>query len=291
MLWMILWGISLIQNAPEEREMTERMTPAGYQGNYWGPAATKARKAGELPPISYTPQMQRWDRWGRQVLRSGDVVFRLGDARLLHGYFPMSRFYANTSNSKFSHTGVVSIEDEAEGPVVYDTTRTSVARQPFAVWVLDNVGSIGVKRLKPRYQDQIPKVVDYCQRMFQVQPPFDYELSLDDQALYCVEMTEKAFRSAGLPLSEPILLGDMERAAEKPIPMFVIMYASRFFLDRPLSFERPVYFPGNDHSGIWGSSKLETVVPPTLAPGYPELDQGVLPPISRRNPKSVTLAP
>jgi len=290
MIGIILWGMALVLNAPEEREMTERMTPPGWQGNFWGPVATKARRDGDLPPISMTPQMLRWDRWGRQVLQTGDIVFRLGDARLMHGYFPMSRFYANTSNSKFSHTAIVSIENEAEGPVVYDTTRTSVARQPFAVWVLDNVGSFGVKRPRPKYHDAIPKIVEFCQRKFKDQPPFDYELSLDDQALYCVEMTEKAYRSAGLPLSEPVRLGDMERAAEKPIPMFVIMYASRFFLDRPLSFEHPVYFPGNENHGIWSSAKLETVVPPIFAPGYPSLDHGVLPPIPRQSRKSISLA-
>ncbi|ODT97786.1 MAG: hypothetical protein ABS79_06940, partial [Planctomycetes bacterium SCN 63-9] len=274
MIGLILWGMALFYNAPEEREMTERMTPVTWQGNFWGPEAARARKEGKLPPISMTPQMQRWDRWGRQVLKSGDIVFRLGDARLMHGYFPMSRFYANTSNSKFSHTAIVSIEDEEEGPVVYDTTRTSVARQPFAVWVLDNVGSIGVKRLRPQYRKEIPRITAFCRQIFESQPPFDYELSLDDKAYYCVEMTEKAFRSAGLPLSEPVRLGDMERATEKPIPMFVIMYSSKFFLDRPLSFEHPVYFPGNDRHGIWSSPKLETVVPPTFAPGYPGLDRG-----------------
>jgi len=221
MIGLILWGMSLYFNAPHEAEMTERMTPPGWHGNYWGPEATKARKEGKLPPISYTPQMQRWDRWGRQVLRTGDIVFRLGDARLAHGYFPMSRFYANTSNSKFSHTAIVCLEDEAEGPVVYDTTRTSVARQPFAVWVLDNVGSIGVKRLRPEYRKAIPRIADFCHRMYEAQPPFDYELNLDDQALYCVEMTEKAFRSAGLPLSAPVRPGDIPRRGRHHLPFLV----------------------------------------------------------------------
>ena len=168
-----------------------------------------------MPPIVATPHMARWDRWGRQVLRDGDIVFRLGDARLAHGYFPMSRFLASASNSKFSHTGIVAIEEE--GPVVYDTTRTGVARQPFCVWVLDNIGSIGVKRLRPEYKDAIPKVVAYCRKVFEEQVPFDYELSDDDTALYCVEMTEKAYRAAGIELSEPIRLGDMERASEFPL--------------------------------------------------------------------------
>ena len=77
-------------------------------------------------------------------------------------------------------------------------TRTSVNRQPFCVWVLDNVGSIGVKPLRPEYSDAIPKVVAYCRSIFNEQVPFDYDLQLDDERLYCIEMTEKAYRSRAL---------------------------------------------------------------------------------------------
>ena len=132
--------------------MSEQLA-AGYPGNYYGRRPPRLDARGRMPPIVMTPHMARWDRWGKQVLRDGDIVFRRGDARLLHGYFPMSKFLANCSNSPFSHTGVVAIEEE--GPVVYDTTRTSVARQPFAVWILDNVGWIGVKRLRPEHRDAI----------------------------------------------------------------------------------------------------------------------------------------
>jgi hypothetical protein len=149
-------------NPPEGREMTDRMVPDGFIGNYWGPAATRDREEGKLPPVRITPHMARWDKWGRQVLQDGDIVFRLGDARVLHGYFPMSRFYANASNSKFSHTGIVSWEQE--GPVVYDTTGTGVARQPFCVWILDNVGNFGVKRLKPEHRGAIPRLERLHQR-------------------------------------------------------------------------------------------------------------------------------
>jgi hypothetical protein len=262
------WVLALLLNPPQEAEMSERMAPPGWQGNYWGPEATKARHEGKMPPIVATAHMARWDRWGRQVLRDGDILFRLGDARLARGYFPMSRFLASASNSKFSHTGLVVIEQE--GPVVYDTTRTGVARQPFCVWILDNIGSIGVKRLRPEYRDAIPKVVAYCHKVFEEQIPFDYELSDNDSALYCVEMTEKAFRSAGIKLSQPIRLGDMERASEFPLQMFGIRLASKYVLEHPLTFDHLVYFPGNERHGIWSASQLMTVVPPTFAPGHPD---------------------
>jgi hypothetical protein len=262
------WVLTLLLHPPREAEMSERMAPPGWQGNFWGPEATKARHEGRMPPIVATPHMARWDQWGRKVLRDGDIVFRLGDARLGHGYFPISRFLASASNSKFSHTGVVAIEEE--GPVVYDTTRTGVARQPFCVWILDNIGSIGVKRLRPEYREAIPRVLAYTRKVFNEQVPFDYDLEPDDQKLYCVEMTEKSFRAAGIELSQPIHLGDMERASEFPLQMFGLRFASKYVSEHPVTFDSLVYFPGNERHGIWSARQLMTVVPPTFAPGYPD---------------------
>ena len=274
MFQFFLWVLPLLLSPPGGREMTDRMVPDGFVGNYWGPAATKARHEGRMPQVEITPHMARWDDWGRQVLRDGDIVFRLGDARVLRGIFPMSRFYANASNSKFSHTGIVSWEKE--GPVVYDTTGTGVARQPFCVWILDNVGNFGVKRLKPEHRGAIPKILAYCKRVFEEQPPFDYELGLDDSKLYCVEMTEKAYRYAGFTLSEPVKLGDMERATEFPVCMMGLSLASRYVLEKPLTAETQVYFPGNERHGIWSAPQLEVVVPPTYKPGYPLMrDEGL----------------
>jgi hypothetical protein len=272
---MLAWFLSLVLFPPEEREMSERFAPPGYAGNYWGPEGTEAREEGKLPPIVMTPHMARWDRWARQVLRDGDIVFRMGDARLLHGYFPMSRFLANCSNSKFSHTGIIAFENGE--PVVYDTTRPAVARQPFCVWVLDNVGNIGVKRLRPEYDGAIPRVLAYCRQVYQEQVPFDYELGLDDKSLYCIEMTVKAFKAAGIELCKPIMLGDMERASEFPMCMFGLRAASRRMLEHPLDFDSLVYFPGNERHGIWSARQLMTVVPPTYSPGFPEMSNGVMP--------------
>jgi hypothetical protein len=212
-----------------------------------------------------TPLMTQWDKWGRIVLREGDLLFRRGDAKVLFGYFPFSRFIANASGSPYSHVGVVAIEDGA--PVVYDTTKAGVRRQPFHIWVLDNVGGIGVKRLKRDFRAHIPGVVGFVHRVYEEQVPFDYNLSLDDAALYCVEMAEKAFRAEGLKLSEPVRLGDMENAAKFPICMFTFQYLSLWTLDKPLSLEQPVFFPGNERHGIWSSPLLETVYPtaPTSA--------------------------
>ena len=104
----------------------------------------------------------------------------------------------------------------------------------------------------PEYRDRIPKVVEYLHQVFQSQPPFDYELSIDDRELYCVEMAEKAFRHAGLVLSEPVLLADMENINQFPICVLGFSNLTSLKLDQA------VFFPGNERHGIWSSPELTT---------------------------------
>ena len=254
-----VWLLSLVYNSHDGLEPTDRLIPPGWQGNPWGPEATKARETGQIPPIAMTEGMKQWDRWGKLVLRDGDILFRRGDAKLLRGHFPFSRFTANVSGSQFAHTGIATIEGGE--PVVYDTSKSGVRRQPFYVWILDNAGPFGVKRVKPENQPYAAKAVQYCRDAFARQVPFDYDLSISDDQLYCVEMSEKAYRNNGLPLSEPLKLGDMENASKFPICMMAFGKISN------LTLEQPVFFPGNDRHGIWSSSHLMTVyAPPASSP-------------------------
>lgn len=257
MIGTVTWLIMMVANANSGLEPSDYLVPRGWQGNPWGPEATEARRNGQLPAPPMTPAMKSWDRWGRENLHTGDIVFRQGDAHVLFGYFPFSRFIARVNNSEYSHTGVVVVEDD--GPVVYDTTKLGVRRQPFAVWTMDIVNAFGLKRLRPELRDRIPVIVDWVHDVYQRQVPFDYNLRLSDDALYCVELTEKAFRAAGLVLSEPVMLGDMERAEEFPLCMFGLWYASQLVLDPPLDLQQAVFFPGNERHGIWSSPHLETI--------------------------------
>ncbi|MFO0950234.1 MAG: hypothetical protein U0835_03605 [Isosphaeraceae bacterium] len=141
-------------------------------------------------------------------------------------------------------------------PYVYDTTSLGVRRQPLYIWVLDNVGPMGVKRVRPEYAGYAPKAVAFMRKQFVDQPPFDYDLGLDDKAFYCVEMTEKAYRSNGLPLAPPVRLADMENIAEFPVCVYAFLKLT------PLTLDMEVYFPGNERHGIWSSPYLTTVYAP-----------------------------
>jgi hypothetical protein len=257
----LVWLMSLVLKSHDGLEPTDRLIPPGWTGNPWGPEAIRARQAGEIPPVPMTPAMKQWEAWGKQVLRDGDILFRRGDARILRGHFQFSRFIAAVSGSQFSHTGIAAIENGE--PVVYDTTKAGVRRQPFYIWILDNAGPFGVKRVKPENQPYAGKAVAFCQDAYEKQVPFDYELNIDDRAFYCVEMTEKAYRNNGLPLADPVKLGDMENVTKFPICVMAFLKISTLHL------EQPAYFPGNERHGIWSSSHLMTVYEPSPPPPKP----------------------
>ena len=260
MLHFICWMIALATYEPGAAEATDWMKPPSWSGNYWGPAATRARSAGNLPPLQSNPEMGRWNRWGREVLRQGDIVFRLGDARVVRGMVPLSRFIARATGSPFSHTGVVAIEDGL--PVVYDCSSAGVQRQPFEIWMLDSLGPLGVKRLKLEHRERIGGIIDYCRAAYERQVPFDSGFHMDDDSLYCVELTERAFRSEGLILSEPVRIGDWENLASFPLTALLFPPVTGLVLDRPITLEQTVYVPGNERHGVWASPLLETVYGP-----------------------------
>ena len=273
MLYFIAWMVALSTYERGAVEATDWMKPPNWSGNYWGPVATRDRSAGHLPSLPSNPEMARWNRWGREVLRQGDIVFRLGDARVVRGMVPLSRFIARATGSPFSHTGIVAIEDGS--PIVFDCSSPGVQRQPFEVWMLDSLGALGVKRLKLEHRERIAGVIGYCRSAFERQVPFDNGFRMEDDSLYCLELTEKAFRSQGLALSEPVRIGDWEYLASFPLTAFLIPPVTGCLLDRPITLEQQVYLPGNERHGVWASPLLETVFGPApkvfqdAAPGEP----------------------
>src|SRR3954470_4177538 len=111
-MWTLIWVLTAISNDQYDgKKPTDRLIPETWQVNPWGPEAARARLSGEIPPIVLTPQMKRWDAWGKTVLRDGDLLFRQAHAKLLLGGFPFGRFLARVSGGRFSHTGIAAIEN------------------------------------------------------------------------------------------------------------------------------------------------------------------------------------
>ena len=56
MLHIFCWMIALATNEQGAAEATDWIKPPTWSGNYWGPVATRARSAGNLPPLPSNPE-------------------------------------------------------------------------------------------------------------------------------------------------------------------------------------------------------------------------------------------
>lgn len=247
-LAVVLLGLAGCRGAGE---FTDTLVPWWWRANPFGPEGNAARAEGVLPAIPSNPDMWAWDRFADEHLKHGDVFFRQADARLFFGTFPFSAIAADMSASRFTHTGIFAWEDGE--PIIYDTSMCGARRMRLGVWMLDNVGHIGIKRLRAGCEGYAAPAVEYCRAAYWRQVPFDMKLGLGDDHLYCAEMTARAFESAGLPLAPPRPIRDLPRYRNH-LGLFKLAQLTTAF--EP---EQPMYFPGDEGRGLWGSPYLETV--------------------------------
>lgn len=227
--------------------------PEWRNRNSWGPEGNAARADGTLQPLYYSEKMAALAEFGREHIQEGDVLFRFGISYDPRGCI-LSSLVARVGDSPFSHEAIAHWEDGVL--YVYDAVPApeGVRKIPFEFWALDNAPhSFAIKRLLPEYQPCIPAAMDNLEMVYQMQPPFDPSLKPDDDRVYCSEMIEKAFRAAGLELSEPIPL--------RCLPNYL-----RYSFLRPaaalvvgIDVNEPVFAPGNECYGMFDSPRLELV--------------------------------
>lgn len=194
----------------------------------------------------------RWDRWADEHLRTGDIVFRRESWRVAGGTWDVTKFISKLADSNFSHVGIVSVEDGRA--YVYDTTRVVGPRRTrFHDWVFAGL-NFGIKRPRPEYQSAVPQAMAYVDRVYVERPPFDPDFEYGEEKLYCTEMIELAYRSAGVELSRRTAYRDFPRWNEFPMQTKVAAMATGWTPDHE------VYAPGNDQFGLWASDALELIL-------------------------------
>jgi Permuted papain-like amidase enzyme, YaeF/YiiX, C92 family len=207
-----------------------------------------------------------WNLWAADHLQSGDIVFVLGESRILLGLVNFSKLSTDIADSRFSHVGLVA--REGDQVVVYDIVAEGARRMPFGAFMNDGrVWSVAVKRLRPEYQCCVPAAIAYCQEVVASKTKFDMDFRLDNDRLYCSEMLELAFESGGLSLADPVPMNELPRFDRLREPTKrLIQVATR------IDFKQPIYLPGNDQFGIWSCPHLELVLVPVDAALPPPQD-------------------
>jgi hypothetical protein len=208
-----------------------------------------------------------WDRWAGQHLQSGDIVFVRGESRILLGLVDFSKLSTDIADSHFSHVGLVSCEGDEV--LVYDIVAEGARRMTFGQFMHDGrVWSVAVKRLRPEYQPYIPSAIAYCQQVHARQPKFDTDFRLDNERLYCSEMLELAFQSAGLSLAEPVPMCQLPHFDRLRGPTKRLIQTAT-----KIDFSQPIYLPGNEQIGIWSCPYLDLVLAPTDPASPPQADE------------------
>jgi hypothetical protein len=233
---------------------TEATVPRAWRRtNAWGPDAYAARAEGKLQPLFFTQEMADWAEFGRRTIQDGDILFRYGQSYKPYEIFT-SRLIAGIEDNRFSHDGIARWEGDTL--YIYDAEPAplGIRKVPFEFWILDTADcSLVIKRLRPECRFAVPQAIAYCEDVWLRQVPFDDALRPDDEKLYCSEMIEKAYRSAGLVLSEPLPISCLPHYRRwlwvKPLVTLLT----------PIRVNVPVFALGNEYYGTFGSPLLETV--------------------------------
>ncbi len=221
--------------------------------NSWGPEGNQARAEGRLQPVYYPRRAAEWEQFAREHIQDGDILFRLGYAYKATENI-QSLFIASVCDSRFSHEAIAKWEGETL--YVYDAEPDpeGIRKVPFIFWMLDVADhTLAIKRVKECYRDRVPQALAYCEMIYQKQPAYDKALNPDDERFYCSELVEKAYRSAGLALSEPVPI--------RCLPHYPRYAWLKPFVERfsELKVDTEIFALGNEHYGLFGSPYLDLV--------------------------------
>ena len=217
----------------------------------WGPEANALRDQGLLSMCAPNPEMLAWLEWGKAHVQDGDIILRRGLAVDIKDKV-VNHILVTATDSAFTHDAIAHWRD---GKIwVYDAEREGVRHMPFEIWMLDVVPhKLAIARPKPEFQHLVPQAIAFCDEKYQQNVPFDGDLNLDDEKLYCTELIEKAYRSAGMIISQPVPL--------RCQPQF-----HRYAILGPLGErvtglrrDMPIFSVGNCYHGVLSSPNLDLI--------------------------------
>ncbi len=224
------------------------------------PVSNRFVSRSHKPPVNLA---DAWNEWADAHLQDGDILFVRAEGYILMGTVNFSELSTDLTSSRFSHTGMVAIENKRA--VVYDIRNSGMHRAALGELFADkHIHQAAIQRVSHAPHEARRAAVTYCREAYRDRKKFDNDFRLDNQRLYCSELIELAYRSGGISLSEPIRLRDLphfDRHAKQ------IQLASAITAVEP---DQLVYVPGNEEIGIWSNPDLSLIldVPDTKAMPY-----------------------
>lgn len=196
----------------------------------------------------------------RDVVNAGDIIFRMGNQRVLGGLVDFSKMSARMADSDFSHACIVlqayngesPRTDPAAGLLVADTSVYGIERKFFRDWHISGTENLVVKRLKPEYRFLIPRVLETVGGIIERDALYNANFVYNDERFYCTQVVDFAFRANGYPLSDLVSIRDF--------PNYGSFLHGTACLIGGVDPGVEVAIPGNDRIGLFSSPMLETVI-------------------------------
>jgi len=183
-------------------------------------------------------------------LQEGDILFRMGEVRVLNGQVNFSHLIGQLTRSDFSHAAIVyKVADD--GVLVADVSVEGIERRYLNDWLMDGPDNLVVKRVKPDYRAVLPRVSQVLRELVEADVLYDADFREDDRKFYCTEAVDYCYRQAGLPLAEHVRI--------RELPGYNL-WAALGCLLVGLNVNEPVIIAGNDRVGLFSSPYLETVL-------------------------------
>lgn len=251
--WLLAAGSLLGTGCSVLRTPSMIAVPPAWRAHHpWGPEANDARARGCLGYHVYTRKMECWKAFAREHIQDGDMVFRYGRSFAPYQRF-QTRFLARISDCPFSHAAIARWEGDTLW--LYDAESEGVRKIPFEVWMFDATdGTLAIRRLKPELCSLLPQVYAYIEDKYRQNIPFDTGLDPGDEKLYCSELIEKAFLSAGIAISQPVAIRCLPNYYRYPQWFAVLVERVT-----PIRMHFEVFVPGNRRYGAYASPYYDTV--------------------------------
>jgi len=184
------------------------------------------------------------------LLREGDIVFRLSNARVINNKVSFSKLIADLCDSDFSHTSLVYKVTDF-GVILADIGIFGIERRFLNDWYIDETQNVVIKRLKPEYQHYLPEVMEELCYLIREDVLYDEHFIAGDDKYYCTELVDHCFRHAGLSLADHVAIKDL--------PSYGFIHALAGLVAN-VDVNSKVVVAGNDQIGLFSSKYLDTVI-------------------------------
>jgi hypothetical protein len=195
----------------------------------------------------------------KDIIHKGDIIFRLGNRKVLMDTVDFSQMVADISGGDFSHVAIV-IQDYdfvsqkgsvMNGVAIMNVSVHGVERKFFRDWHISGTKNLVIKRLKPKYRFLIPIIMETAREVIENDSLYNQRFIYSDDIFYCSQLVDYIFRKNDWPLADLISIKDL--------PNYNLAYRIACFVAN-VSPDTRIAIAGNEDHGIFSSHMLETVI-------------------------------